>query len=229
MVYDIIKQHKIIARKNIAKYNKLLSKESNLTERLDILNKIANEECILNMNISSIGDSSLLNTIHKLRHNSSNNCQDCLTIKAQLGIVNDAPPQVQLPTLGHLREILEENANSEWNSFGRSPSSNDIKRWALKAAVSDYYNSLNYDVSNPVIDIPGSLRAINHLAPNKEWIFKSYVDKLNSMVQRNDAYRLDHREFDESYDRGIPRGGAFEKQLDRYREDFMYQLNNIKR
>jgi len=197
---------------------------------------MALERAIINADLNIYSPREILEFIHETRHDGSDNCSDCLTITAELGIETpaeqnlvdplvapQAPEQkIVLPTLGHLKEILENNANQEWSSQSVKPTPTGLERWALKAAVSDYYNSLQQDSALPVVDAVGSLRTKYEFAPNKEAIYRFWIAKLDELKRLK---LLDNKRIEQSTDRGIPRGGAFEKQLDRYRSQFMNQLN----
>ena len=237
MLNDFVKKHKILARKNLIKYDKQL-KGSNFARRIDIFKRMALERAIINADLNIYSPREILEFIHETRHDGSDNCSDCLTITAELGIETSAMEQnlvdpavapqavpqqpIALPTLGHLKEILENNANEEWSRQSVKPTPTGLERWALKAAVSDYYNSLSQDSALPVIDAVGSLRTKYEFAPNKESIYRFWIAKLDELKRLK---LLDPKRIEQSTDRGIPRGGAFEKQLDRYRSQFMNQLN----
>jgi len=192
-MYNILlNKLKILARKNIARYNKILK------------------------NTTEINKKSVLNNIYK----------------EQAIVIADAINQIQsLPTLGHLRELLEKNSIAEGNMLqhNTSISANDIKRWALKSAVDEYYKLIQYNSMTPIVDAIGSLTTKREFAPNKEYVYKLYMNTLESMIARKDAYKLDPKVLEEISDKGIPQGGAFEKNIERYREEFMTQLNFFKR
>ena len=50
------------------------------------------------------------------------------------------------------------------------------------------------------------------------------MDILNKRSEDDGVYRLSPEEYNEAEQRGIPQGGAFEKMLDRYREEFITKL-----
>ena len=62
---------------------------------------------------------------------------------------------------------------------------------------------------------------LERIAPNKNKIYEIWMEKLNRYVREG---KLGEQEYDESSERGTPQGGAFEKQLDRYRKEVMQQL-----
>lgn len=142
-------------------------------------------------------------------------------------------PQRPLPNLGKLRMILEKELEEEKMQFDNDnhQSNNDIKRLALKEAVLDYYNELPNDFETVVVDYEGdmTLRRDNQevdssdhdFAPNKGDIYNRWMSKLEKYIKEQ---RLSDAEFDEAAERGIPQGGAFEKQLDRYRKDFVKRM-----
>ena len=110
-------------------------------------------------------------------------------------------------------------------------SDNDLKRLALKSAVYEYYMNLPYDPDTVAVDYEGDLTARHDnreidktdidLSPHKNAIYNIWMDKLGKLIRDK---KLSEVEYDEAATRGIPQGGAFEKQLDRYRQDFMKKL-----
>lgn len=147
-------------------------------------------------------------------------------------VVNEIP-ECELPNFGKLKLVLEKEWKDEVEEFKNdyNQSDNDLKRLALKEAVYEYYLDLPYEVDVKVVDFGGAMvlrRDDNDIdgtdydfAPNKSDIYKRWMDKLARYIRNGD---LSEAEFDEASDRGIPQGGAFEKQLDRYRIDFMRRL-----
>ena len=146
----------------------------------------------------------------------------------ELGVEN-----VALPTLGKLRLIIEKDLKAEQHRLENdpAPSPNDLKRLALKSAVYEYYMDLDYEPDVVAVDYFGGMtlrrddkdveKTDFDFAPNKNNIYNRWMDKLTRLIREN---RLSKAEYDESAERGTPQGGAFEKQLDRYREEFMKQL-----
>lgn len=132
----------------------------------------------------------------------------------------------RLPTLGNLLEILKKELDTEeYNmELEDKPSNADITRLALKNAVYEYYSRIKMDQSTPAVSVYGDDRTIANLAPNKKIIFKLYCDTLNSNINSGDKFDVSNDLYDEILAAGIPKGGAFEKRLDRYREEFMKRL-----
>lgn len=141
--------------------------------------------------------------------------------------------QHNLPSLGKLCLVLEKQIENESREIDAklSASENDFKRLALKEAVYEYYMDLPYPPDTIAVDYEGDLTARRDdedvdktdvdLAPNKNEIYSRWMDKLSKLIREN---KISEAEYDESADRGIPQGGAFEKQLDRYRQEFMNYL-----
>lgn len=200
-------QKKIQIRKHIAKLKKEL-KNAGLDQKFDLLQEIKRAKI-------EIKD---------------------LTNAPQDDIYEDRSAGIPLPNLGKLRLVLEKMLDEERVSIENdpAPSPEDLKRLALKAAVLDYYNDLECEPEMSVVDKGGDLtpRRDNQdedetdfdFAPNKNKIYSIWMDKLKNLIMRNDKYKLDDVEYDESFEKGTPQGGAFEKLLDRYRKDFMEQL-----
>lgn len=152
---------------------------------------------------------------------------------APIRVIGPRTPERPLPNLGKLRMILEEELENEQNQFDNDnhQSDNDVKRLALKEAVLDFYNDLPYDPETIVVDYEGdmTLRRDNQevdnsdydFAPDKNDIYVRWMKKLKQYIK---DFRLSEAEYDESLERGTPQGGAFEKQLDRYRKDFVRKM-----
>lgn len=138
-----------------------------------------------------------------------------------------------LPTFGKLRSIIEKNYQKELDEFSNSTNNtnNDVKRLALKKVFMDYFNELDYGPEVIIVDYTGdmTLRRDDQdvdntdfdFAPNKNKIYNMWMEELNRYAR---AGRLDVAELDEAAERGIPQGGAFEKQLDRHRQEIMKEL-----
>jgi len=138
-----------------------------------------------------------------------------------------------LPVLGKFRLIVEKDLKEERRRLENdpTPSENDLKRLALKESFYEYYMDLNYDYETPVVDYYGAMNLRRDdqdvdmsdfdFAPNKNEIYQRWMDKLSRYIREE---RLSDAEFDEAAERGTPQGGAFEKQLDRYRQDIMKQM-----
>jgi hypothetical protein len=141
--------------------------------------------------------------------------------------------QRPLPTFGKLKMVIEKDLKEELNRYQNdyNKSDTDLKRLALKSAFLDYYNELDYDPETTIVDYYGdmTLKRDNveedntdfNFAPNKNKIYQIWMGKLERYVRDN---KLSESELDEAAFRGIPQGGAFEKQLDRYRKEIMQQL-----
>ena len=68
------------------------------------------------------------------------------------------------------------------------------------------------------------MRTMREFAPNKQAIYNIWLGKLQPKGKSDTGYKLERNDYVGIVDRGTPRGGAFEKQLDRYRRKFMAQL-----
>jgi hypothetical protein len=194
-------QQRVEARKAIASYRILLKRTTDLQERLELINKIAEKEAFL--------------------------------ATAEVGAELPGAPQQdsnkqpqRLPTLADLWNVLEKNLHIEEQqiSVDPAPSQTALERWALRAAVLDYYKSLQMDPNTQVVEGYGNDRAISQLAPDKDVIYNIWLQKLYDLNRRRSKYHVRDDTYKVDTERGIPQGGAFEKQLDRYRDDFMNQL-----
>lgn len=154
-------------------------------------------------------------------------------IQIKKDILKIADKLETLPNLGKLRLVLEQELKNEEADLDSkvSPSENDLKRWALKSAVYDYYMNLPYDLETVAVDYVGDLTARRDdkdvdnsdvdLAPNKNKIYNIWMEKLAKLIRDK---KISQYEFDEAAERGTPQGGAFEKQLLRFRTEFMKKL-----
>jgi len=225
-IKKIILSQKIISRKIIAKL-KLFDRKT-----ADINEKISQERDIIEYDFSNIDNiDSFTDVIHKIKHHGDKKrCKLCKLINAEMledSNLNEKEDDL-LPRFGNLISILEENAAYERSNVERKrmPSQNDLTRWALKDAVLAYYQGLNMPHDMPIVLNRFDDRLITELAPNFENISNIWLQKLDELRRKNDKYMLTMDEYDkaESDLSEEMRGSAFEKQLDRYREDFMKQL-----
>jgi len=121
------------------------------------------------------------------------------------------------------QEVADEKAIVERK---RSPSQNDLTRWALKDAVLAFYQGLNLPENTVIVDTLYDDRLITKLAPDFDVIANIWMEKLDELKRKDDKFALDYDEYDKAeadLADGM-RGSAFEKQLDRYREEFMQKL-----
>lgn len=242
----LIKNQKIASRKSIVRCEATLHKTA-MAERHNILKKIKSEREFIAYSFEDIKTTrELINVIHELRHHniskagSYKDCLDCKTLMAEMSIklpeveeeiepvVDPNREEEAKPRFGNLIAVLEqetadEKAIVESKNF---PSPNDLTRWALKDAVLAFYQGLNIPEEAVIVDTLYDDRLITQLAPDFDVIAKIWIDKLGELIKRSDKYGLDYDEIDkaESDLADGMRGSAFEKQLDRYREEFMQKL-----
>lgn len=226
-----ILNQKIISRKIIAKLKLFFDKKSNVDEQILKEKKVLSYDF---SNINSIND--FTNIMHNIKHSGSKKqCNDCKKIIAEMtsdvSPVHLEPEKEEnnlVPKFGNLIAILEKNSINERNYIERKrmPSQNDLTRWALKDAVLAYYQGLNMPDDLPIVENRYDDRLIAELAPDFKNISSVWLQKLEELKYKDDKYGLTMDEYDkaESDLSEEMRGSAFEKQLDRYREDFMKQL-----
>jgi hypothetical protein len=133
-----------------------------------------------------------------------------------------------LPTLGQLRRTIEKDIEQEKQKMVLKVSSLDLKRVALKEAILDYYNNLPYDAESKIVEYEGSMRLRRDnqktdstdldFAPDYSEIYTLWMDKIRTLVRHS---KLNRAELDEAEDKGMPRGGFFEKQLIRLMKYFL--------
>jgi len=137
-----------------------------------------------------------------------------------------------LPRAGNLLSVLKEEAEEEKQHIERSriPSQNDLRRWALKDAVLSYYQGLNMPDDIIVVKNKFDDRLITEFAPDFSVIYNVWLTKLDELRRKNERskFKLLQDEYDQVEEDILEgmRGSAFEKQLDRYRIEFVQKLQN---
>lgn len=133
------------------------------------------------------------------------------------------------PKFGNLLDLLQKELQSEAQKLEAKslPSQNDLSRLALKSAVFDFYNEFDSAPDTIVVNNLHDDRLSVEFAPDFDVIAKIWFDKLDELKRRKDKYMLIDEEFDQAQDDLVDgmRGSAFEKRLDRYRQDFMKILS----
>jgi len=240
----LIRNQKIAARKAIASYETAMIKQSD-EERYKCIKQINNERKFLSYNFDTISNTrDLIALIHDLRHHNISktgtyaSCIRCKEVLAEMAIeLPGAPAEHEAvpdqeedlkPRFGNLIAVLEQEVADEKNNVERKrfPSQNDLTRWALKDAVLAYYQGLNMPDNFVAVDTLYDDRLTSRLAPDFDVIFEMWLKKLDELRRRDDKFTLEHDEYDKA-EQDIAdgmRGSAFEKQLDRYREEFMQKL-----
>lgn len=215
-IKQLIIQQKKEARKDISD----LQIKSSLGEEEHL--RIIYAKGFLKQNFKNINGSELLKTIHKFRH------LDCVSLSLNKCPLCNKIAMDILPRFGNLMQILEEEAQEETAIVERRrmPSQNDLTRWALKDAVLSFYQGLNFPDDLPVVTNRFDDRLVTELAPDFDVIARVWLEKLDELKRRDDKYTLILEEYDKAeadLQDGM-RGSAFEKQLDRFREEFMQKL-----
>lgn len=243
----LIKNQRTAARKSIAVHEIKLC-NCDFEERYGLIKLIANEKAFLSLCFNNADELDvLLKIIHASRHfdlsNKSNhtNCIQCKKIIADMAIEMPGAPAEQefkpdepdkedelKPRFGNLIAILEQEVIEDLNRIEnrRFPSQNDLTRWALKKVVLDFYQGLNLPENVVVVDTLYDDRLSTELAPDFDVIYGAWMEELDTLQRRDDKWALQPEEYDKAeadLEIGM-RGSAFEKQLDRYREEFMQKL-----
>lgn len=222
--------------KKIVSYQRALARKSIASAKLQPLTSksvdvVSNERQFLKSNFSkakTIED--VMSIVHKFRHKGLNKAGRYTRCKLCKKIIADIQEQINdvLPKFGNLIAILEKEVADEKTQMESKymPSQNDLTRWALKSAVLSYYQGLNIQPDAPIVESRYDDRLTDALAPDFDVIAKIWLQKLDELKRRNDKYTLNADEVDKAesdlFD-GM-QGSAFEKQLDRYREEFMNKL-----
>lgn len=246
-IKSLICLQKIAARKSIALQNIKITK-INPHEQYSLFRIIADERKFLSNDFNSVKDiNNLMEIIHKTRHitisktNNYTKCKYCKEIFAEMAIeLPGAPAEYESipnndelqPRFGNLLVLLQQEVQNEINIMERRriPSQNDLTRWALKETVLIFYQKLkeqnNIQDDSIIINALYADRLITQFAPDFDVIYKMWMDKLNELQRRDDKYTLNINEYDKAEEDLLDgmRGSAFEKQLDRYRDEFMNKL-----
>ena len=243
-VKKLIARQKIAARKSIALTKLNMPKYPN-EDFLLALKIIADEKSFINFgfdNVKTVDD--LINIVHRFRHKNitkagrHTRCKYCKNILAEMSTELPGAPfeiatpesneQDILPRFGNLLAVLGQEVQDELDRIERvrMPSQNDLTRWALKSAVLAFYQNMNVAEDIPIVINRFDDRLITELSPDFDVIAQMWTQKLDELQRRDDKYALIIEEYDKAegdLNDGM-RGSAFEKQLDRYREEFMKRL-----
>ena len=241
----LIRLQKVAARKSIAATNVKVSKIKS-HEQYSMFRIIADERKFLSSDFSGINDvHDLMSIIHDIRHKSISRdatflkCRFCRRVLAEMAIelpggpaqneaTHDEKEDQLKPRFGNLIAVLEEEVQNEVANMERRqvPSQNDLTRWALKEAVLRWYKNQGMQDNTIVVDDIYDDRLITELAPDFSQIYEMWLEKLDELKRLDNRYTLNPDEFDKAHGDLVNgmRGSAFEKQLDRYREDFMQKL-----
>jgi hypothetical protein len=213
---NYVKEQKILSRKNIVKYTKRL-KKAEIKDKTTIIKAIASEKRILDFKVDQ-------NSIDKFSELVYNVRQAEMAIELPgAPAENKSISPVSKLNFGQFINILEQDVAQEEQvlSSKSNPTQNDLIRWARKWAFLQYYKAINISPEQPITKTDGDDTTLRQLAPNKDTIYKLYLDKLEELKRRTDKYQLLNDKFDNALYNGTPQGGSFEKWLERYREEIM--------
>lgn len=187
-------------------------KNNILAYRCALRKKIAKLRLKNNLNLETIKLISFYK--NELKSYAQNDTNECIKLQTNL-------------TLGKLLNVLNEELKKEESEFKINyPSQTDIERWALKFAVLEFYKNLNIPQDTIIIKDTNQNKTIHEYAPDTSKIYILWLNKLKDLTKRNDVNNFNINKYDENLDRGTPQGGAFEKQLQRYREEFVSKMIN---
>lgn len=217
---SLIVKQKTQSRKRIAR----LKLKSALSKREQ--NTLRKEAEFLKLDCSGLNLKQFVNIMHPLCHHGAvESCKKCANIELEYGS-NDQ--NVEMPRFGNFLSLLESEVRQEQDEMARKrlPSQNDLTRWALKDAFLAFYQGLNLPEDLVIVDNKFDDRLISQLAPDFSVIAQIWMQKLDELQRRKDKYALVTDEYDKAEADLIEgmRGSAFEKQLDRFREDVMKKL-----
>jgi len=223
-IKKIISLQRSLARKAIASIRLQPLTAKGITD-------VSNERAFLKADFNGVKTlEDVMAIVHKIRHKGLNKAGKYTRCKLCKAIMNETREQISdvLPKFGNLIAVLEQEAANEKAHIGskRVPTQNDLTRWALKDAVLVYYKGLSIRPDMPVVESRYDDRLVDALAPDFDVIAKIWLQKLDELKRRNDAYTLNIDEVDRAeadlFD-GM-QGSAFEKFLDRYRIEWMSKL-----
>lgn len=127
----------------------------------------------------------------------------------------------RFPIFSDLITVLSDNEDKVRAEYKENPSENLFKRWALRAATLEYYSELNFGVDQKIISVFGNDKLDDNYAPNQKQIYNKWLKLLTDGVKNKS---ITDETFSEAAEKGFGRGSSFEKQLDRYREDFVKEI-----
>jgi|SRR5271157_4499435 len=192
-----------------------------------------NEQLFLSCDFSKVKTlEELMSIVHTAKHKKTSKaqkytrCKLCKQVMAE--IQQETPVADILPKFGNLIAVLEKEVATE-KAFIESkqlPTQNDLTRYALKDSVLAYYQSMKFPIDKPIVESREDNRLIDELAPDFDKIAQIWFVKLDELKRRNDKYTLNEDEFDkaEADLSETMQGSSFEKQLDRYRIEWMAKL-----
>lgn len=214
---------KIEARKNIGNWELMLDDpNTGSDDKKAFLAAIKSEREMMSKepNIKTVGEA--LDLIHTWKHSDTDKCYVCDLYKAAL----EEPDRK--PRFGNLIELLQQEVDAEKSNVETKhlPSQNDLTRWALKSAVLEFYKNMNMPNDVVVVETQYDDRLVPQFAPDFDVIYRMWMEKLDLLQHRNDKYQVEPEEYDKAEGdlEGGMRGSAFEKQLDRFRDEFMNKL-----
>lgn len=211
-------------KKIILKYRKLARKQA-AKNSISGSSSSSRERELLKYNFDFSRRYNAIKKAHRIMHDGSfHDCKKCIKILAE----EEVKYEDLLPRYGNLISVLENEAATEKALVERKllPTQNDLLRWALKDAVLEYYQNLNYQQDDPVVESRQDDRLIESLAPDFDVIAGIWMRKLQELINRDDKYKLledEYKEVENDLSEKM-RGSAFEKRLDRYRQEFMSKL-----
>lgn len=127
----------------------------------------------------------------------------------------------RFPIFSDLITVLSDNEDKERAEYKEKPTNNGFKRWALRAAVLEYYSELGFGVDQKIISIFGNDKLDHNYAPNEKQIYNKWLKLLNDGVKNKSIVE---DVFVEVTEKGFGRGSNFQKMLDRYRENFVKEI-----
>ena len=220
---------KIIAKQKAESRKVVASEKINATDS----NNGLNARAFLDFDFTEVKTlDDLMKVVHNIKHKhiskakKHTRCKICKALIAELQ--NMQPIADILPKFGNLMSVLEQEVAAEKDKIEakKNPSQVDLTRWALKDAVLAFYQDKDFPIDKQIVESRYDNRLIDELAPDFDVIAGIWMDKLDELSRRNDKFVLNKDEIDkaESDLANGMRGSAFEKRLDRYREEFVQKL-----
>jgi hypothetical protein len=216
---DFVIQQKIKARQKKAKLSNLLS-SINLTGRGKIIQAILNEQKIIKFQASSDNLEEFKKLIAEVRA-----VELPIELPGAPAENQEVKPEPKI-NFGQFLDAIEKDLQLDNHKFGtlQNIKQDELNRWARKLAFQQYYRNMNLAPETPITKVYGDDKTVRQIAPNKDTIYNLYLDKLEELRRRSDKFKFSDDKFNEVLSDGTPQGGAFEKWLERHREDIMNSI-----
>lgn len=214
-------EQKKLAREKKAKLS-IRYRQASFSAREPLIHAINNEQQILKFKVSELNFEEFKQLVVNVRK-----AEMPIELPGAAGEDADIKAEPKI-NFGQFLDALEKDVNLENYTLANKqpPKQDDLVRWARKLAFMQYYKNMSLPPETPITKAYGDAKTLRQLSPNKDAIYNLYLDKLEEFRRRSDKFKLGDEQFNEVLETGTQQGGAFEKWLERHREEIM---NNIYR